>query len=231
MNIISKTINNKTEYSPSEKPCLYLTSDRETADYLRERNEAVCIVISQEKELSLFEGYNYFITLGESYSGHLNKIYCHIKGIPFIVASTPRFVIREEKMSDLDDIYALYEDPEAQKYLEPLPPKDSFDSGERLSAVLSGYMLYDFGMWIIESSEGEIIGRVGFEYKSEDEVTIGFLIKKTQRKKGIAGEACLCVLEYLSEVRPDLKVTASVSKENIPSVSLLERLGINYSVI
>ena len=229
MNIISKTINNLSEYYPIDKPCLYITSDKETADGLRKMGEAVCIEISCEDDLSLFEGYNYFITSDGSYSGHLNKIYCHIKGIPFKIAETSRFIIREEKLSDLDEIYKLYDNEEAKRFLEPLPPRDSFDAKERLETVLSGYMLYDFGMWVIESLEtGEIIGRAGFEYKSEDEVTIGFLVSSKERKKGIAYEACLCILNYLSEVRPDLKVTAVVSKDNLPSVSLLTKLNINF---
>lgn len=231
MNIKIIKINNLTEYKPSTSSTLYLTGSRVVADYLTKENEAVAIELNSEDELPLWNGYTYFTINGESFSGHLEKIYCHIKNIPYIVAKCDSFLIREEAYDDLEQIYALYDDEDCRQYLEPLPPIDSVDKKARFESVKSGYMLFEYGMWIIEDTErNEIIGRIGFEYVDDNWVSIGFLIKKNQRKKGIAKKACLLVIEYINDVLPGIKITASCKEGNIASQKVLESVGIDYSI-
>jgi RimJ/RimL family protein N-acetyltransferase len=227
MNIKHITINNIDEYTPLTTPVLYITSDRNVADCLTSKGEAVCIYVCNEEQLSAFEGYKYFITEGVQYSGHLDKVFCHIKNIPYVIAENDDFFIREECLEDLPKIYEMYEDDDCKRFLEPLPElSDCLTPESRFESVKNGYMLFEYGMWIIELKEtGEVIGRVGFEYYDEKTVSLGFMIRKDHRKKGYAFKACLDCINYLKANNPELKIVAKVSGNNKDSLSLLHRLS------
>ena len=240
------TLDDINEYRKSSSDILYLTTKRNVADFLREKGEAVCIVLKDENELPRFEGYKYFITEGVQDIGHLNMVYCHQKNIPFVIAESEELTIREECAGDLNLIYEMYEDDECRKYLEALPITEKRNlntesqSGyalneyakERLEAVKSAYLLYGYGMWIAEKKEtGEVIGRAGFEYVDEHTVSLGFMIKKDERKKGYAKKAAFLCINYLKENYPELSIVARCSRENKASIAILESLNIPFETV
>jgi len=231
MNIKHITINSIDEYRPLGEPVLYISSERNVADCLTSKGEAVCIYVCNEEQLSAFEGYKYFITEGVQYSGHLDMVYCHIKNIPYVIAENEDFFIREECLEDLPKIYEMYEDEECKRFLEPLPElSDELTPESRFESVKNGYMLFEYGMWIIELKEtGEAIGRVGFEYYDENTVSLGFMIRKDQRGKGFGKAAATLCVGYLLNTLPEMKIVASVCKDNKSSLSLLNKLSQAYT--
>ena len=223
------TIKEITEYTPSNEPALYITSERDVADYLKSKGEAVCICVKSEEQLPAFEGYKYFITEGVQYSGHLDMVYCHIKNIPYVIGEDEDFIIREECPEDLPKILEMYRDRACKNFLEPLPPLNSppdyITPEARFESVKNGYMLFEYGMWIIELKEtNEVIGRVGFEYCDESTVSMGFMIREDKRKKGYAFRACLNCITYMKVNHPELKIVARVSKKNKASLGLLTKI-------
>ena len=223
------TIKEITEYTHSNEPALYITSERDVADYLKSKGEAVCICVKSEEQLPAFEGYKYFITEGVQYSGHLDMVYCHIKNIPYVIGEDEDFIIREECPEDLPKILEMYEDEACKSFLEPLPPLNSepdyITPEARFESVKNGYMLFEYGMWIIELKEtNEVIGRVGFEYCDESTVSMGFMIREDKRKKGYAFRACLNCITYLKVNHPELKIIAKVNSENKASLKLLTKI-------
>lgn len=224
------TIKDITEYTPCDEPVIYITSKRDIADYLTLKGEAVCICVQNEEQLPAFEGYKYFITEGVQYSGHLDMVYCHLKNIPYAIGEGEDFIIREECPADLPKILEMYEDEACKRFLEPLPPLNSepdyITPEARFESVKNGYMLFEYGMWIIELKEtNEVIGRVGFEYFDESTVSLGFMIRKDMRKKGYALKACLNCITYMKVNHPELKIVAKVSKKNKASVHLLTKIS------
>ena len=134
-------------------------------------------------------------------------VYCHNKNIPYVIGEDEDFIIREECPEDLPKILEMYEDSACKEFLEPLPPLNSppdyITPEARFESVKNGYMLFEYGMWIIELKEGgEVIGRVGFEYYDESTVSLGFMIRKDKRKKGYAFKACLNCITYLKVKAP-----------------------------
>ncbi len=219
-------------YTSLESDILYLTSSKTVADYLKKNNEAVCINLQDEEDISEFNEYKYITINGEEDVEHLKKIYCHIKGIPYVIVSNDSITIREEAPDDLKKIYAMYSDEECAKYLSPLPPFYTFDAERRFASVKNGYMLFGYGMWIIEKTDTkEVIGRVGFEYSDATSVSLGFMIKESERKKGYANAAAHLCVNYLRKNLPDLKIVANCSRENIASIRILESLDIDYLTI
>ena len=227
MNIKHITINNIEEYTPLTTPVLYITSDRNVADSLTSKGEAVCICVYDEEQLSAFEGYKYFITEGVQYSGHLDMVYCHIRNIPYVIAENDDFLIREERPEDLPKIYEMYEDEECKRFLEPLPElSGDFTPEARFESVKNSYMLFGYGMWIIESKKtNEVIGRVGFEYYDENTVSLGFMIRADKRGKGYAEAAVILCIGYLENTLPETKIVANVCIDNISSLYLLNKIS------
>ena len=206
------TIKEITEYTPSNEPALYITSERDVADYLKSKGEAVCICVKSEEQLPAFEGYKYFI-----------------KNIPYVIGEDEDFIIREESPEDLPKILEMYRDRACKNFLEPLPPLNSppdyITPEARFESVKNGYMLFEYGMWIIELKEtNEVIGRVGFEYCNESTVSMGFMIREDKRKKGYAFRACLNCITYLKVNHPELKIIAKVDSENKASLKLLTKI-------
>jgi RimJ/RimL family protein N-acetyltransferase len=219
------TIKEITEYTPSNEPALYITSKRDVADYLTSKGEAVCICVNSEEQLPAFEGYKYFITEDVQYSGHMDMVYCHIKNIPYVIGEDEDFIIREECPEDLPKIYDMYDDEECKRFLESLPElSDALTPEARFESVKNGYMLFEYGMWIIELKEtNEVIGRVGFEYFNESAVSLGFMIRKDMRNKGYALKAVINCITYLKANHPELKIIARVSSKNKASLNLLSK--------
>jgi len=175
--------------------------------------------------------YKYFITGGVQDIGHLEMVYCHIMNLPYTIGESPRLVVREEIPSDLTKIYEIYEDEDCKRFLEPIPPVSDisgcgFEEAERFKSVKDSYMLLGYGMWVVEEkATGKVIGRAGFEYFDDSTVSLGFVIAKSERKKGYAHEACLLCLDYLFNSNPDLSVVAKYSSENEASKALLSKLS------
>jgi RimJ/RimL family protein N-acetyltransferase len=124
----------------------------------------------------------------------------------------------------------MYEDSDCKKFLEPLPPLNSppdyITPEARFESVKNGYMLFEYGMWIIEHKEtNEVIGRVGFEYYDDSAVSLGFMIRKDKRNKGYAFKACLNCITYMKVNHPELKIVTKVSKKNKASVHLLTKIS------
>ena len=76
------------------------------------------------------------------------KIYEREAGLPWTILRTPRCLVREFTVDDLDGIYALY-DGQARQYLEP-PSADRAREREVLEAYIDRiYGLYGFGHWAV----------------------------------------------------------------------------------
>lgn len=232
MNPSVKRFNKINDYKPTNKCILYLTDDRAAADFLREKNEAVCIIIDDEEKLASFDGYRYFITDGETDNDYLEKVYCHIKNIPYIIGQNDSIIVREECPDDLKKIYEMYEDDACQRFLEALPSFESIDPESRFESVKSRYMLFGYGMWIVEKKENnEVIGRVGFEPVDENTVSLGFMITESERGRGYAKAAARICIDYLHRTLPDIKIVAKSHEDNIISRHILDTLRIEYKHI
>lgn len=230
-----KTIEDINDYIGNEPYTLYLTSAKHVADFLRSKNECVCIVLKDEDENELreFGEYKYFIDKdGVEDIEHLKKIYCHMNNIPHVIAANDSIIIREETPEDLKKIYAMYDDDACRKFLTPLPPFYTFDTDRRFASVKNGYMLFGYGMWVIEKTEThEVIGRVGFEYNDATSVSLGFMIKESERNKGYAYSAAHIVVNYLNKTMPEMKIVAKCHEDNEDSIKILESLNLEYNII
>lgn len=215
------TINNNVKAVRYKEGFLYIPDSLMKARELKNQNEAVLVDIklcSDSFEFPyVYEGPNF---PSEDY---LRIVFCRQKGIPNVIAKLDGFIIREEKVTDIDDLYDIYDDDAVRAYIEPLSDDREAEKASREVYIKQYYPLYGFGMWVIEDTNtGKVVGRVGFEISESesDTVELGFMIGREYRHRGLAKVSIRAALEYMSRNYSDYKIKAECRKENTTAIKL-----------
>lgn len=149
---------------------------------------------------------------------YLTQVYCRCKGIPQVITTTDRLIIRELAMSDLDALMEIYETNEKTAYFQSF-----YDNREDAAAYLSDYIknvydFYGFGIWGICLKEDSItadaipeaqmidlsmrcpvIGIIGLTPR-DGAVELGYALAKAYQGKKYIVEARETVIKYAKEV-------------------------------
>ena len=145
-----------------------------------------------------------------------------------IKLETPRTYLREFKLSDMDDLYRLYEPPEITRFVEPLYERDE-EIEYQQNYIQNIYRVFGFGLWmVIEKESGRLIGRCGVEYRenfSWDEAELAYLIAKDKWKMGFATEVCSVVVDYARDQLYLKSLKARINLKNTASLALAAKLG------
>lgn len=156
------------------------------------------------------------------------KMAQRLSGLPWTIATTNRLLIRELVKEDLDSLYELYEDAEAQRFLTPLS-SDRKKEEEILCAYIDRiYSLYGYGMWAVcEKDSGKLIGKAGFQPGTAESriPEYGCLILAEKRKQGISLEAGEKILQFADEKLGFPITCAMADIENEASIRMLQHLG------
>ena len=109
------------------------------------------------------------------------------------ILETERLLMRRLVASDLDDLYALYRDPEIRRYF-PEGTLTLDETREELAWFLNGHPDHpELGLWAtLHKATGAFIGRCGllpWTIDGVDEVEIAYLIAKPWQRQGLGAEA------------------------------------------
>ncbi len=125
---------------------------------------------------------------------------------PLKILETPRLLLRRLVLDDLDDLYALYRDPEMRRYFPPegASPDRTLsyeETKEELEWFLNGHPRHpELGLWAtILKENGAFIGRCGllpWTLDGQDEVEIAYMIDKRYWRQGLATEAARGIRDY-----------------------------------
>ena len=158
----------------------------------------------------------------------LEKVWRRYFGLPLFIMETERTRIRELSMEDMEILFHLYEGEGITDYIEPLFPREEEIQYQR-DYIEKVYGFYEYGMWLVEErATGEIIGRAGLESRDPEhpeDVELGYVIRRDRQRQGYATEVCAAIMEYAREQLGSASVSARVNPENLPSVKVVERLG------
>src|SRR5690348_12285454 len=76
---------------------------------------------------------------------------------------TERLVLRPMRDGDLDDVCAMYADPEVMRNLGNGLPLNREEAAERLRRMLAHWKRYGFGIWAVcDRTDGRFLGRCGY---------------------------------------------------------------------
>ena len=145
------------------------------------------------------------------------------------ILETQRLTLRHLTLDDLDELFALYRDPEIRKYF-PDGVKNYEDTKEELEWFLNGHPDHpELGLWAtIHKETGKFIGRCGllpWEIDDRLEVEIAYLLDKSFWHQGLATEAANGIKKYAFDELHLSRLICLMDPDNIASQRVAQRAG------
>ncbi len=146
-----------------------------------------------------------------------------------IILETKRLLFRHLAPVDLDDLFALYSDPEVARYI-PDAPRTYDEAREELEWHQYGHPKHpDLGLWAtIHKETGRFIGRCGLLPWTLDgryEVEVAYLVARAFWGQGLGTEAAQAILTYGFERLRLPRLVSLIEPGNIASVRVAEKIG------
>ena len=147
------------------------------------------------------------------------------------ILETPRLVLRRPVLEDLDDLWALYCDPEITRYI-PDAPKTYQEAREELEWHRNGHPHNpNLGLWAtIHKDTGKFIGRCGllpWTIEDQQEIEVAYTIARAFWGQGLASEAASAILQYAFNTLKLLRLVCLIDPDNIASQRIAEKIGMS----
>lgn len=139
---------------------------------------------------------------------------------------TDRLELRSLYATDAEEFYKLNSDPAVMRYTGE-SPMARLEEAEKAIAEYPDFESIGYGRWgcVIKGLES-IIGFCGLKYLAEiDEVDLGYRFLPRHWGKGFATESCNASIQFGFEVLGLEHIIAMVLPENLASIRVLEKVG------
>ena len=146
-----------------------------------------------------------------------------------IILETQRLILRKLVLDDLDELFALYSDPEIRKYF-PEGVLTLEGTKEELEWHMNDYSDHpELGLWAtIHKKTGKFIGRCGllpWEINGVLEIEVAYLLDKNFWHQGLATEAATGILTYAFDNLKLSRIICLMHPDNVASQRVAQRLG------
>ncbi|MGB0893374.1 MAG: GNAT family N-acetyltransferase [Parashewanella sp.] len=151
-----------------------------------------------------------------------------------IITETPRLIIREFNLGDIDDVFNFNTNAEVTRYTGDAGMVTNRAEAEQVikNVWLTEYKKYGYARWATQcKATGKVIGFCGFKFETHPSVQaidMGYRFLPEYWGKGLATEAGLACIEYAKKHLAFDVVLADAVVENIGSNKVLEKLGFEY---
>jgi [ribosomal protein S5]-alanine N-acetyltransferase len=148
------------------------------------------------------------------------------------ILETERLILRYLEPGDLDDLAALYADPDIRRYF-PEGTLTRAETQEELEWFLNGHPEHpQLGLWAaIHKPTGAFIGRCGllpWVIDGMNEVEIAYLIAKSWQRQGLGGEAARALVRYGFETLGLKRLIALIDPAHAASIKTAESTGLRF---
>lgn len=145
------------------------------------------------------------------------------------ILETERLILRHLEPRDLEDLYALYRDPEMRRYY-PEGVLSYAETREELEWFLNGHPHHpQLGLWAtLLKPTGQFIGRCGllpWTIDHREEVEVAYMIDKAFWGQGLGSEAARGILDYAVEQLRLTRLVCLIDHDNRPSRRVAEKIG------
>jgi ribosomal-protein-alanine N-acetyltransferase len=145
------------------------------------------------------------------------------------ILETDRLIPRHQMPTDLDDLFALYCDPDVKKYI-PDVPLTYEEAREELEWFMNGHPKRpELGLWATSHKEtGKFMGRCGllpWTIDGQNEVEVAYLLAKEYWGQGLGTEAAQAILNYGFEQLKLSRLICMIYPENQASVKVARKIG------
>ena len=143
------------------------------------------------------------------------------------ILETPRLILREMSLADLDFVAAMLADPEVMRYYPKCYSRQEAEIW--IGRQMNRYARHSHGLWLVlDKAGGQPIGQVGLliqQVRGVEEKEVGYLIHRPFWRRGFATEAARACRDYAFDVLGRQRVIALIRPENIPSQEVARKLG------
>jgi ribosomal-protein-alanine N-acetyltransferase len=148
------------------------------------------------------------------------------------ILETKRLILRHQVLSDLDDLWALYCNPNITQYI-PDAPRLREEAQDELEWHMHGHPNNaQLGLWAtIQKETGRFIGRCGllpWTIAGQNEVEVAYTITEEFWGQGLATEAASAILQYGFEKLKLPRMICLIDSENIASQRVAEKIGMTF---
>lgn len=147
------------------------------------------------------------------------------------IIETERLVFREFTKEDIDKLYLLLSDADVMKHCSGTV--DMPGTQKWLDATIELYKKYGYDYWAVyEKDTDAFIGQIGIlrqEVGGNEEDCLAFMIGKKYWNKGYATEGAVACINYAFKTLKLEKVIATVEPENLQSMKVLKKIGMEYT--
>jgi ribosomal-protein-alanine N-acetyltransferase len=145
------------------------------------------------------------------------------------IIETERLILRPLTMDDLDDLFALYRDPEVRRYF-PDGTQSYEQTKEELEWIIDVYYgKHGFGLWAtIHKPSGAFIGRCGllpWTIDGQDDVEVAYLLGQEYWGQGLATEAARAIVDYAFARLPVPRLICMTDPLNHASQNVARKVG------
>ena len=149
-----------------------------------------------------------------------------------VILETPRLVLRHQVLADLDDLWALYQNPNLTRYI-PDAPRSREEAQEELEWHMHGHPHHpELGLWAtIHKETGKFIGRCGllpWAIEEQYDVEVAYTLAQDFWGQGLATEAAHAILRYGFETLNLSRLICLIDPENIASQKVAEKIGMKW---
>lgn len=133
----------------------------------------------------------------------LERDACRKAGRPVEIVQTERLLIRETVLSDVPELYRIWQEPGMGAYVKPMQPTLEEEMEFMRAYIRHAYSFCDFGLWtVLEKEKGRIVGRAGLFPSEilEEAVELGYMIAPEYQGQGYAAECGRAILAYAENV-------------------------------
>jgi ribosomal-protein-alanine N-acetyltransferase len=148
------------------------------------------------------------------------------------ILETERLVLRRLRPDDLDNLYALYRDPEIRRHF-PEGTLTYEQTKEELEWFCNGDPDHpSLGLWAtIHKATRRFIGRCGlipWTIDGREEVEVAYLLDKRYWRQGLGSEAAQALVRYAFDELRLPRVIALIEPGHLASIGTALRAGLKF---
>jgi ribosomal-protein-alanine N-acetyltransferase len=141
---------------------------------------------------------------------------------------TERLLLRMFRPDDLDDLAALFADPDVVRYVGNGKPSDRDEAKRALESILKHWQTHGFGRWVaVDRQTLKFVGFGGLRSLFGMPEMVYHLTKENWGK-GYATELGNAALRFGFEDRGFERIVAIAKPQNAASIRVMEKLGMTF---
>jgi RimJ/RimL family protein N-acetyltransferase len=149
-----------------------------------------------------------------------------------IILETKRLLLRHFVISDLDELFTFYSDPDVIRYI-PDAPRTSEETREEVEWFLNGHPKFpELGLWATLYKEmSQFIGRCGllpWTIDGQQEVEVAFALSKNYWGQGLATEVATALVQYGFEHLQLSRLICVIDHDNKASINVATKIGMTF---